>query len=156
YKDMLFHHLYRELILLPMFWVLRNKFNKFLIHASAITDNDQTYVFLGNDGVGKTTIALNLLKKEGVKFFVDNFLLYDYVRIYSFVDQLRVNNSDVEEINFYNKSPLFSKVISETSRTHFNFTKNLVAEANKPTKFFLLKQSYINSKKIICEEEFIN
>jgi len=156
YQDMLFHHLYRELILLPVFWILRNKLGKYLMHASAVTDGDETFVFLGNDGVGKTTIALNLLEKESVSFFGDNFLLYDAEKIYPFIDTLRVNNSDHETITSYNNDPIFSTVFKGASRTHFNFDSTRVAKSKDPTRFYVLKQSGENKIVPITEEQFIN
>ena len=64
YKEMLFHQFYRELVLMPVFWILRHKFEKYLMHASAVSNGKETLVFLGNDGVGKTTVALKLLQKN--------------------------------------------------------------------------------------------
>lgn len=156
YKEMLFHQLYRELVLMPVFWVLRNKFKKHLMHASAVFHKNQTFVFLGNDGVGKTTIALKLLKNEGSLFFGDNFLLYDSNKIHPFVDTLRVNKKDITAIKAYESSPIFKKVYEDKSRIHFNFTKLRISESAVPTDFFVLKQSSKNSKTTITKDQFIN
>ena len=156
YKEMLFHQLYRELVLMPIFWVLRNKFGKYLMHASAVYHKKQTLVFLGNDGVGKTTIALKLLKNEGSLFFGDNFLLYDSNKIHPFIDTLRVNKKDITAIKSYEGSPVFKKVYEGKSRTHFNFSIDYVSESATPTHFFVLKQSSKNSKATITKDQFIN
>ncbi|MEM6894840.1 MAG: hypothetical protein AAF554_14195 [Bacteroidota bacterium] len=156
YKEMLFHQLYRELILMPTFWILRNKFEKYLMHASAVSNGKSTYVFLGNDGVGKTTVALQLLKDEKSSFFGDNFLLYDSNKIYPFVDTLRVSKGDKKEIRFYESSPLFQKVYEGKERVHFNFSRNRVSACHAPTHFFVLKQATKNNEKIIAQNHFIN
>ncbi|RKE98830.1 hypothetical protein [Ichthyenterobacterium magnum] len=156
YKEMLFHQLYRELILMPVFWVLRHKFEKHLMHASAVSNGKQTLVFLGNDGVGKTTVALKLLKKEDTSFFGDNFLLYDSNKIYAFVDTLRVNKNDSKAIKTYESSSIFKKVYQGKSRTHYNFNKDYISKSARPTQFFVLKQSNKNSKTTISKDQFIN
>ena len=156
YKEMLFHQLYRELVLMPIFWILRNKFNKHLMHASAVSNGNNTLVFLGNDGVGKTTVALKLLQKKGTSFFGDNFLLYDADKIYAFVDTLRVNKKDSKAIKTYESSLMFKKVYQGKARTHYNFNKNHISESARPTQFFVLKQSNKNSKAVITKDQFIN
>lgn len=156
YKEGVFHHLYRELILLPVFWVLRNKFGKYLMHASAIKDDDKTFVFLGNDGVGKSTVALKLLKKQGVTFYGDNFLLYDSTQIYPFVDSIRINNSDDKITEFKGDKELFNKIFEGANRTHFNFNKEYIARPDTVTQFFVLDQAAENHKVTISEEAFID
>jgi hypothetical protein len=156
YKEMLFHQLYRELILMPVFWVLRHKFDKYLMHASAVSDGKQTMVFLGNDGVGKTTVALKLLQKEGVTFFGDNFLLYDANQINAFVDTLRVNKNDRNAIKAYESSSRFKKVYEGKARMHYNFNKDFISDSASPTHFYVLKQSDKNSKTSITSDQFIN
>ena len=156
YKEMLFHQLYRELVLMPVFWVLRHKFEKHLMHASAVSDGKQTLVFLGNDGVGKTTVALKLLQKKGTLFFGDNFLLYDSNKIYAFVDTLRVNKKDTKAIKAYESSSIFKKVYEGKARTHYNFSKDHISESAIPTHFFVLKQSNKKTKTTITKDQFIN
>ncbi len=156
YREMLFHQLYRELVLMPAFWVLRHKFDKYLMHASAVSDGKQTFVFLGNDGVGKTTVALKLLQKEGMSFFGDNFLLYDSDKIYAFVDTLRVNKKDSSAIEAYESSSVFKKVFGGKARVHYNFNKDHISESTMPTHFYVLKQADNNSKTPITSDQFIN
>ena len=156
YSEMLFHQLYRELILMPVFWILRNKFGKYLMHASAISIGNESLVFLGNDGVGKTTIALQLLQQKDTLFFGDNFLLYDAERIYSFVDTLRVNKKDCDSFLDENKKSKYKKVFEGKSRVHFNYHKDYIAENSIPTSFYVLMQGEENEKRRISEDEFIN
>ena len=156
YQEMLFHQLYRELILMPVFWILRHKFDKYLTHASAVSLGKECFVFLGNDGVGKTTIALNLLQQDGALFFGDNFLLYDFENIYSFVDTLRVNKTDVTSFFTNNDSSRFTKVFKGKSRIHYNYNKNFIADHIIPTQFHVLVQGKGNVKKDISEDEFVN
>ena len=153
YKDILFHNLYRELILLPTFWVLRNKFGLYLMHASAVTIGKQTFVFIGNDGVGKTTSALKLLKKEGALFFGDNFLLFDANRIHSFIDTLRVSKEDAD---YYFSSSMFKIAHKGKERVHLNFNKLLVSGSKEPTHFFVLRQAKKSFKHVINADELIN
>ena len=156
YKEMLFHQLYRELVLMPVFWILRHKFEKYLMHASAVSNGKETLVFLGNDGVGKTTVALKLLQKEGTSFFGDNFLLYDSHNIHAFVDTLRVNKKDSKAIKAYEASSVFKKVYEGKARTHYNFSKDHISGSATPTHFFVLKQSSKNTKTAITKDQFIN
>ena len=156
YKEMLFHQLYRELVLMPVFWILRHKFEKYLMHASAVSDGKQTLVFLGNDGVGKTTVALKFLQKEGMSFFGDNFLLYDSNEIHPFVDTLRVNKKDTSAIKAYKLSSLFKKVFEGKTRVHYNFSKDNISKSAVPTHFYVLKQSDKNNKTPITSVQYIN
>ena len=155
FHDMLFHQLYRELVLLPVFWILRHEKGKFLMHASAISNDSGTYVFLGNDGVGKTTVAMNLLKEQGTTFYGDNFLLYDSNSIYPFVDTIRISKKDREAIEFYKASELFTLVYSGRFRLHYNFDTKFIANPNMPTKYFVLKQGKENKRQKLSGGQFI-
>jgi hypothetical protein len=155
-SDILFHKLYRELILLPVFWLLRNYYSKFLMHASAISVDGFTFVFLGNDGVGKTTVALKLINQDKATFFGDNFLFYNQERVYPFLDTLRVNKSDKDKIKNFNSDIKFSRVFEGGTRIHYNFDEKFVAKQCAPTHFFVLMQGDENRKKKISETQFIN
>lgn len=156
YTEMLFHQLYRELVLLPFFWVLRHKFNKYLMHASAVSIGEECFVFVGNDGVGKTTAALSLLNTDGALFFGDNFLLYDDHNIYSFVDTIRVNRKECESFKARDVHSKYKNVYEEKGRIHFNCQQKYIADKTSPSRFFVLKQAEENFKQTITENEFIN
>lgn len=155
-QSMIFHQLYRELVLMPVFWWLRHYKGLYLMHASAIKDDDGVYVFVGNDGVGKTTIALRLLEKKGSLFFGDNFLLYDGERIYPFVDTLRVNKKNKRDIEKFDSNDAFTRVFEKGDRVHYNFSKKLIAEPNKPSTLFIIKQGKENNLELISDSDFTN
>lgn len=154
YKEHVYHHLLRELIVLPFFRTVRITKQRFLMHASAVTVNNKTFVFCGNDGVGKTTIALKLLETESSSYFGDNFLLYDNREIYSFCDTVRVNHREGKQIR--QKYPFLKEAYSGKNRTYFNIIPEKIAHNREPDSFCLIRQGNELKKEEISSSAFVN
>lgn len=153
FKEHLYFHLVRELITLPFFWSNRIiKKPKFLMHASVISMNNKGYVFLGNDGVGKTTIALNLLEKEETFFLGDNFTLYDNQFIYQYTDNIRLNKNEIKR----SQPSFLQQSFVGKNRIYHNIIKEKTTEKIKPSKFFLIEQSNKLKVKKITTDSLLN
>jgi len=86
-----YQRIMRLILHFPIFWMLAVEEGKYLIHASAVEKNGKGLIFAGLNGVGKTTLALYLVKRRGYRFLSDNFLIFDKERIYAFPEVVRMS-----------------------------------------------------------------
>ena len=63
--------------------------DKTFLHAGAVSKEDKAYVFMGGEGVGKTSIVLNLLRK-GYEYLSDDWLLIGGGKAYPFPKTVHV------------------------------------------------------------------
>jgi len=140
----------RQLVHFPLFLLLR-KNQKFILHSAAVTNNKNTFIFCGLNGVGKTTLALNFLS-DGYKLLSDNFLVFDRCGIYPFPEVLRV---PVEEGNLTSKAIYKQKI---HNKLHvIPSTKNIMVSEQpiKPTCLFLVSTGNNNLATKLSKELFI-
>lgn len=69
---------FRKYLIAVISWILHKDKDMILLHASAVEMNGRCVLFAGNSGSGKTTMAMNLVKK-GAKY-ISNDLTFMYVR----------------------------------------------------------------------------
>jgi hypothetical protein len=76
----------------PLFYILKKEYGIYPLHASAVCKNELAYLFLGFDGVGKSTIAIAMNKYYGYDIIADNFCLIDNEGfVYPFIEYARVS-----------------------------------------------------------------
>ncbi|SMP13995.1 hypothetical protein SAMN06265339_1221 [Desulfurobacterium pacificum] len=108
--------IFHELVVVPLMFFDRKKF---LIHASAVYDNDshQVIMFGGTGGVGKTSLELLLSQSKRYSFFADDICVVDeegfaypnlsYPKIYGYNV---LNNKLLTTRDLLKKNTLLSKI----------------------------------------------
>lgn len=142
------HRKYNELLYamrtsvhFPIFWFLERKRGMCLMHASAVTDEKNTLIFVGLDGSGKTSLALHKLS-SGYRFMTDNFLLFDSKKLYAFPEAVRLEREMAERLGFKPDSKeIFGKL-------HFTLPKEKIALEAVPTAVFF---TYFGKKTEVKE-----
>ncbi len=93
-----FLHLTRIGIHFPVFSFLSANENVGIMHAAAVEKDSKPVVLAGYDGVGKSTLAIQLCLKNDFRCVADNFLLYDENCIYPFLESARLNEDSVQHL----------------------------------------------------------
>jgi len=94
-KEEVFFALTYPLVYYPAFWYLENNHKTHFLHASAIQYEGKGILFCGLEGIGKTSLALSLIKdSENARFLSDNLVLYDSQRVYPCYELIRVHGGD--------------------------------------------------------------
>ncbi|MBT5490762.1 hypothetical protein HOK00_00175 [bacterium] len=97
-KNYAFLHIVRRLIIFPSFYYMENFKHMHVMHASAFTFKDKTFVLAGLANIGKSTNSLVSTFDFDGKFLSDNFLIYDYSKVYSFPELIRVSDETMNMI----------------------------------------------------------
>lgn len=126
--------LMRTAVQLPIAYLLKAK-GFILLHGSAVARDNSGYLFLGGNGVGKTTIALHLVYNYGFKFVGDDFLPVKDDRVYAFPDKLRVALDTLASL------AVKPKGLQISSKCHFALPKSQLAMSTHPVRIFITQTS---------------
>ena len=74
----------QNLLLRPLIEYKLAKKGYFLIHAGAVSKNNQAYLLEGRGGAFKTTLAMDFVRKEGVDFMADDRVIIHKDKVLSF------------------------------------------------------------------------
>lgn len=130
-----FFPLIRILIFFPVFALLEQEKNIFLLHASAVEFNGKGIIFSGLNSVGKSMMALALTLDKGAKFLTDNFLLFGENRIYPFPEYIRLRDDAARLIT--NISKLQNPLTRRYGRNHYILGDKFIAEPLCPKILFI-------------------
>lgn len=89
-----FFDLTYPLVYYPAFWYLEYFKNIHPLHASALKNNGRCILICGLEGIGKTTLSLELSKDAGGQFFSDNLILHDDKHIYPCYEPIRIHKAE--------------------------------------------------------------
>lgn len=131
----------RQSIHMPLFYLLKTM-GFFLLHGAAVVKNDYCFLFLGLGGIGKTTLALDLVTKKGFKFLTDDYILIKDNLLYSFAERVRCTHYTLSNIGLLNK-----ECIKTYSKYHIDLPVEMIKRKAKPTKIFFI----FNSPKLLIE-----
>jgi len=115
----------------PIFHLLERK-GWSILHSSLICFKDKGVLFMGLNGVGKTTAALSLLPK--VKILSDNFVLFDGTRLLPFPEYIRIPH---QIMNFFNLKPTGFKIFGKDQVLLDN---DIMKYQPKPAAMIVLKR----------------
>lgn len=129
FENNLFLYVYRFTVLYPVIALLSNKNKASLIHASAVLEKNtgKALLFVGLNGVGKSSLAFNLSNTKYFELLSDNFVL------------ISKNNM---------------KIIPELLRLPFNKTGSVSDFIGKANKKYLFKNNNISLKDYEVDKMF--
>lgn len=130
----------RQSIHMPLFYLLKT-LGFFLLHGAAVVKNEHCFLFPGLGGIGKTTLALDLVTKKGFKFLTDDYILIKDNFVYSFAEKVRCPQYTLDN-NGLNKEG-----IRIHSKYHIVLPIEMIERKAKPTKIFFI----FNSSKLLLE-----
>jgi len=95
-KTQLFQNLLQLYLEQALLFILcrENKLN--CLHAAAVEKKSQVFIFAGLNGVGKSTLAQQLVARFGYQHFADNYLLIDKKYAYFAPDTIRLNKKSLK------------------------------------------------------------
>lgn len=137
-----FYYLIRYLAHFVIFYLAQREMGYALVHGSAVTKDEEGYLFCGLPGCGKSSLALSLVSGAGFKLLSDNFLLVKDGFIYSFADMLRFSVIDKGVAGF---SGISDSGYMVRGKRFYSMDKNKLSPKAK------LKSAYIIS---LCEDNF--
>ncbi|MCH2188369.1 hypothetical protein MK079_00890 [Candidatus Gracilibacteria bacterium] len=73
-----------------VFILLEQKLSSCLLHATAVTNGEKTYLFTGLGGSGKSTLASSFLQKKGFTILSDNYGIVAGNKIFPFPELPRI------------------------------------------------------------------
>lgn len=106
-----------------------------IIHASAVANGENAFIFSGRGGGGKTTIALEMIT-QGLSLLGDNYLILNKGEAIAFPTSLSIFN--------YNLAPIISKSISSKEKIELKIKSALYKLSGGYAKFF----TKVNPKRI--------
>ena len=124
----------RQSIHMPLFYVLETM-GFMLLHGAAVAKNDCCYLFLGLGGIGKTTVALNLVTTEGFKFLTDDYILIRDNILYSFAEKVRLAQDTLNALG------LKKEGVKIVSKYHISLPMDKIQKRAVPTKIFFVFNS---------------
>jgi len=81
-----------------VFWYLEYFKNTYTMHASAVQFSGMGVVFCGLEGIGKTSLALALLKEKGAYFLSDNLIFHDDKKVFPCYELTRLHKGEDEKL----------------------------------------------------------
>lgn len=82
----------------PLFWFLEYFKDTYPLHASAVGLQGKGVIICGLEGMGKTSLALSLLKEAGSSFLSDNLIFYDRNKVYPCYELIRLHKHENENL----------------------------------------------------------
>lgn len=83
----------------PVATYLALKRNMFFLHGGAATFGGRRIVFVGLQGVGKSTLLLRMLRDPGARLLSDNIYFHDAEKVYACPETIRIDDASVEFID---------------------------------------------------------
>lgn len=127
--------LIRFLVIFPVFMLLEQERNIFLLHASAVKYKDHGVIFAGIGSSGKTTAALSLCLDHGAEFLTDNFLLFDENYIYPFPEYIRLSKNSSSFIK--NTAKMGSPFMERFNRKYYILEEKYIGPQTRPSLLFM-------------------
>ncbi len=96
-----------------------------VLHASAVKGNEGATLFFGLGGVGKTTIALDLILSKNLKLMGDNFILINEENAYPFLEPITLTKFKKKILTLKRWKQIIKK--NETFNSYFpkkNYSHN--------------------------------
>ena len=117
----------------PLFTHLQYRRGWELVHASAVSDGENTMAFCGLNNVGKSTLATYLCREHGYDILTDNFLLVGSHQIYAVPEVIRLNPGSLSrfELESIWDHPVYRKAHVAPLSLGMRFNA-------KPNAFFLM------------------
>ena len=154
-----------ELIINPLIWFKLNEKGYPIVHGSAVTKDDEAYIFAGQGASGKSTIALSLVER-GFKLLSEHFVLLDKGTVLSFPTPFHIMDFNLAPILKNNMSPkhkasfqlkqLFRRLTRKRIATKILpmdvLPNSLVDKAKLHSVFLLLPREKLSVKRIDREE----
>jgi len=119
---------------MPLFYTLETM-GFMLLHGAAVARRDHCYLFLGLGGIGKTTLALNLVINEEFKFLTDDFILVRDNLLYGFAEKVRLTQETLDALG------LRKEGVKIVSKYHIGLPMDKIQRKAVPTKIFFLFNS---------------
>ena len=138
----------QNIFLRPLIEIVALKKNFIILHAASISDGGNAYLFAGRGGTGKTTIAMNLIKK-GYHYMGEERILIGDSRAYSYPLNRRLfefwltHMSDEYSFPILYRLRAFRRLTSDT-----RFTLNITKDAKIKRIYLIKKQKGRNILKI--------
>ncbi len=151
-EEELFFEITYPIIYYSLFWYQECFCDTHMLHASAIETGNKCVVVCGLEGIGKTSLSLALLDKNGY-FLSDNLIFYDGKNIFPCYELIRVSKKDdtslwkdkIKKINEF-RTP------KDFYRLRFSTEKKII----RPGVFIFPKFSSSFSAKEIDKKEAVN
>jgi hypothetical protein len=143
----------QNLLLRPLIEYKLAKRGYFLIHAGAVSKNNQAYLLEGRGGAFKTTLAMDFVRSEGFKFMADDRVIIHKDKVLSFPFHhlfftFRVKHLPTEDPRgFWDKARLVKYLWNKSEHV-----TNDVKMANSSTLRALLSIVKTNKEKISLRE----
>lgn len=110
----------------PLFNFLRNTNEFEVYHGSVVSKNDKCLLFLGFDGIGKTTLSTALVSFKNFKLISDNFCILDKEGYtFPFVDTLRLNKDSLRKLGLNRQAYNPGRQIINTSEVDLQFEEKI-------------------------------
>ena len=137
-KLKLYLYLKYYLILFPLIWYYEHFLNKYLLHASALLYKDQSILFSGLGGVGKSTLVISLLNNPGFQFISDNLILYGDDEVIGIREAIALDEKSLK-LSSNTESLLSSLNLDMSHSRKYYHVKNTVTSGGRAKKIFFLK-----------------
>lgn len=134
-----FYQLTLQAFYYPLFYYFHRKRNMLALHASAIKYKKKGVLFCGLDGVGKTSLALSLVKNEKASLLSDNLVLIGDGKVYSCYEQIRLHTN---QTYFLDKDLSFGK--SNTDKGFYLLPKEKLTQEGQIKLVFFLESALSN------------
>jgi len=114
------------------FFSLLEKEGKNILHASTVKGKNGSTLFFGLGGLGKTTLALDLVLSKKLKLQGDNFVIVDRKNVFSYLEPSRITKYTRKKLNLANS--IVEKNINTFGKENFYFKENLLFNGKSKIK----------------------
>jgi hypothetical protein len=127
-QESLFFELTYPLLYYPLFWYLEANQNIHPIHAGAVEVDGKWVVICGLEGIGKTSLALQLWN-ESNQILSDNLIFYNSDNFFPCYELLRLSKND-NILKWNNKIKKVNEF--KATKNFYQINHNLIAKSAKP------------------------
>jgi len=114
------------------FFSILEKEGKSILHASTVKGKKGSTLFFGLGGLGKTTLALDLVLSENLKLQGDNFVIVDGKNVFSYLEPTRITKYTKKKINL--KKSAIRKKINTFGKENFYLKDSLLFNGKSKIK----------------------
>ncbi len=143
------------LILFPIFWYNEYFKNQYLLHASALKFADNTIIFPGLGGAGKSTLVLALMHDPRFSFISDNLILYDKSSVFSCYESIALDSKSLNLIGNAREVLHPLNIPMSHDRLYYHVKERQIESGDANTLIFI-KFSTDNYIKPISSEKSFN